>query len=144
MASASFLINVDAASVNGETHSIGSKSSTVQLTITGIVLDQAKTLASGAIWNAWDELSSTISDFVVLVILSTQEIEIELTTDRDGTNERAFVVRAAANVPFILSSGKSINGYIKNWGGGTPDNIDRIRIKNISTSDASVRILLAK
>ncbi|GIW60063.1 MAG: hypothetical protein KatS3mg087_1129 [Patescibacteria group bacterium] len=144
MASVNFLISADITSSDGASHTVGSATSKVKVSVTGSIEERIRSLAANAIWTPWDELSSTLADFQVLIIVADADVEIELSVDRDGANERVFIVRASANVPFILSSGKSRNGYVKNWAAGTEDNIDRIRIKNISTSTAIVRFMIVK
>lgn len=101
--------------------------------------------ASGTLW------LSTVgpSDFTYLEIRSNVGdgtngwVILELTTDVDGSiGTELATVPVMAGVPFVLASSVSYANYTANFAGGTLDKIQRIRVKNLNTADATVTINL--
>lgn len=107
-----------------------------------LVLDQN---ASGLLWDA----STGPSDFTYLQIKSDTGdasngfVVIELTTDENGTYGTQYsTFGLLAGVPFTLGSSVSYGNYTANFGGGTLSKVQRVRVKNLNSSTATVGIRL--
>lgn len=97
-------------------------------------------------WDAWESGSETaIADFDFLWVLSDQAVLVEVTADKDGTyGTRVFVHEAQANVPLMLTSDDCLSNHTADFEApaGSADVIDRIRIRNLSGSDATIQFLI--
>jgi hypothetical protein len=86
--------------------------------------------------------SGSWSDFDGLYIEADATVDVELTCN-DGASEQLFVVRLLANQPFMLGSDVSFHTAV---GGslfaGTVDVIDLIRIIELNSTAANVRVIM--
>jgi hypothetical protein len=125
-------------------------SSTVPDTITLSAdnhVEKTQTIGNNTTWVAWDATGTTepLTTFLVCVIETTVDMLLELTCDaNNGVGDELLVLKLKGGIPFILGSNYSIANYTANFGGGTADVIDRIRIRNESGGSGVVRVLLAE
>jgi hypothetical protein len=109
-----------------------------------LVLDQGE---HGTLWDA----ANNPTDFTYLRIASDKGDEdngyviIETTTDENGTYGTKYATFALrSGVPFILGSSQSYANYTANFGGGTLSTIQRIRVKNLNSAQATVALWLVQ
>lgn len=136
------------ATIKGAKIELGSKSTPVVLTLSeDNYIDYIQTLANNITFLAWESLSTyyTVTSFSLLVIQPTEDLLVELSCDKDADfGTRQIVLKARADFPLILTSDFSIANHATNFGSGTDDVIDRVRIRNVSGSSNDVRIIIAK
>ena len=81
--------------------------------------------------------------FAFLLLVSDEDVVVELTTNEGDADEKIYTVTLAANIPFMLGSDASYYDYTTDAFAGTLDVIDQIRCKNLSSdTDAQVRVVL--
>ena len=135
-------------SVNGERYEAGSLTTPVGKTVT-LAYEIMKSVAPTTTVELFDA-SKDLSAFQLLWIASDYDVMLELSTDINATyGERDATVELVGSgtagtygTPFILTSDASYANYTVNFAAGTLDVIDRIRARNLSsTNTAKVRIL---
>lgn len=130
--------------VDGETIAGGSHSAASQVTVDGKRAELVKSLATATTWDVWEAGSEEpLSDFDYLFVEADQNVLLELTCDKG--NEVGTVVFAKeipASKPFDLITDDAMAAHTADFGAGTEDVIDRLRIRNVSGSTATVRVLL--
>lgn len=127
------------------TVSIGSQNEDYTITLDGFYLDLTRNLANNTIWDAWNAASGGLDSFRIAFIYTTRDMQVELVCDDNGSvGKRVFVIQTRANIPMFLPSNVSLANYTENFATGTPDVIDRIRIRNISGQAGDARLLLLK
>ena len=129
--------------IDGDQRRGGSFSEPVAITITTIK-DIVRSIAATTTWDAWDAGAEEMADFDVLWIeAETDGIQIELTIDKGGeVGTEPFTLTLKKDVPFILADDAGFANYTADFGGGTLDVIDRIRIRNPTASAISVRLFM--
>lgn len=124
----------------------GSRSEYREITVSQPHFNQTKLLAAETTWDAWEAgAEEPISDFDFLFIESDLSgVMVELTADKGGEiGTRVFTIGLIANIPLMLPSNLSYANYSADFGAGTLDLIDRIRVRNKSTTlTANVRVAL--
>lgn len=146
MASNLLLKLFSSSNILGTTVSIGNQTEEYVVALDGQYTDLIRNLPNNTIWTAWDAASSNLDSFKWAWILTTRDMQVELTCDADNSTggKRLFVIQTRQNIPMFLPSNVSIAGYVENFGGGTLDVIDRIRIRNVSGQAGDARVLLLK
>lgn len=92
----------------------------------------------------WISTASNPATFEFFFIVATGDILIELTTDTNaGVGTELYTIQVDAEAPFILSSDTSYANYTANFGGGTLDVIDRIRVRNAGASPVTISGIIA-
>jgi len=132
--------------VIGDTNNVGSKVNTYSITIDGSIEEKSKKLAASEKWNVWESnVGGSLASFTMAFVESSEDFQVELTCDKaGGANKRQFVLQGRKNLPMMIPTNVSISGYSDNWGGGTQSQIDMIRVKNVGSTDANVRVVLVK
>lgn len=131
--------------VDGEQIVGGSRSAPVQITVDGKRAELYRSLATSTTWTVWDgtDAQEPLANFDYLFIESDQNVLLELTVDKGGeVGIVVFALEIQANRPFDLMADDAMALYTANFATGTEDVIDRIRIRNVSGSTASVRVML--
>ena len=125
---------------------VGSRGGAYSITVDGQHQLLNRVLATSTTWDAWESGSETaIADFDFLWVLSDKAVLVELTADKDGTyGTRVFVHEAQANIPLMLTSDDCLSNHTADFEApaGNADVIDRIRIRNLSGSDATIQFLI--
>ena len=87
-------------------------------------------------------VTNDLGTFDYIEIVSDQSsCYLELTTDQNGSvGDEFYTVELIAGVPFVLFGDASYANYTSNFGGGTLDTIERIRLRNLSGSTAKVSV----
>jgi hypothetical protein len=133
--------------VKGHSIKFGSQTTPITLTLsTDNLTDDVKTLSNNTTYTVWSASASTepITSFSLLAIVTDVDMLVELTCDvGNDVGTKQLVLKAKANIPLLLGSNYSIANYTNNFGGGTADVIDQIRVRNESGGSGTVRILLA-
>lgn len=129
--------------VDGETVKGGSRSTPATITVTGKRKEWYCSLATSTTATVWDgtDTSEPISNFDFVYIESDQNVWFEFTVDKGNeVGDEVFALEVQANVPKMLTSDDAYANYTANFAGGTEDVIDRIRVRNISGTTASVLV----
>lgn len=107
--------------------------------------DETFVVATETTVTLWDATVSACGDFVFLWIDTDASVVLELITDQNnGVGKRSATVTLVPGVPFELGSDASYANYTTAFAGGTLDVIDKILVRNNSTTDsARVRRLVA-
>ena len=72
------------------------------------------------------------------VVSDISGVYVELTTDQNaGVGDEFYTVELVANLPLILFGDGSYANYTANFGGGTLDLIERVRVRNVSGATAA-------
>jgi len=151
--------------VGSRTYSGGSRETAQTITAsTGEVIDKTIEIADTTLTTLWADSDSPTGDFDFMWIVTDVACEIQLMCNEGGTIatsnlETAFVVKLAANVPFVLGTDDSrnmtdsvggtfneanyateIDTWETTW---TADTIDRVECYVASGGPATVRIVAA-
>lgn len=118
---------------------LGSRETPTVLSVSGYEYRVRKSLAVTTTWSAWSAGSASLTDFDFCYIMSDLDgVQVELTTDvGNDVGDEYMVVTLKAGVPLILGADDGIANYTVNWGAGTADVIDRIRVRNPSAVTAA-------
>lgn len=117
----------------------GSRSKYIEKTVSEPIIDLEKSLAVNNTWDVWGfTTEEPLSAFSLLWITSSVAgLYVELCTDKNGTyGDEPYTLPLEADIPFILADDRSFANYTADFGGGTVDVIDRIRIHNPSGNSA--------
>lgn len=69
------------------------------------------------------------------VVSDISGVYVELTTDQNGSvGDEFYTIELVAKLPLILFGDGSYANYTSNFGGGTLDAIERVRVRNVSGS----------
>ena len=124
--------------VNGNVHSGGSRSEPIETSVDGYLDHNTVSLATDTSLTLWNS-DEAITNFDYFYIKSTQQLKLELTVDRGGTNGlEELVILLPANKPFELPTDDALANYSGTLSGGTTDVIDEIVVRNESGSTASI------
>jgi hypothetical protein len=129
----------EATDINGQPHKAGSLSEPIDIEIDGYIDDDTVSLATSTTLTVWDS-AEALTDFDFFWLKADQDLYVELTCDRGaevGTEELAFVIEA--NTPFRLIYDDALALYTTNFAALTADVIDRVRVRNVSGTTASIR-----
>ena len=135
--------------VDGRIYEVGSLTKPHGIDVTGLVHEQIHTVGTETTVKIFD-IDDDISDFDFLFIESDQDLILELVTDDDGdVGEEVFTVGLDGSGTagkyggaFVLCRDTSYANYTVNFGGGTLDNIETIRVRNLNdTTTAKVHIV---
>lgn len=127
----------------GSEPELGDLSAPVLVTLSSeIKHEQEFSVTSGSTQELFDVDDDTGS-FAVLGIVSTQDVLLQIVIDDDGDNGEAFmVIKLRANFPFWLPYDDALAGDgTVDLFDGTSDTIERLVVKNTSSSTAKVRVL---
>ena len=99
----------------------------------------------------FDSTEDDIADFDFLWMACDRDLYVELTTDQGnqvGDELYTFLLKGSGTankygVPFILDDDNSYAAYGSNFSAGTLDVVDRIRVRNLSTTNAA-QLLIAR
>lgn len=128
-------------SLDGETLSLGGEFNPLSITVDGLLHDQRHSVAAAATAKILD-IDEDIASFDFLWIQSDQDIIIELVTDDDGDiGERVGTVGLLADGAFVLTTDDSYANHTVAFAAGTLDVIETIRVKNVSSDTAHVRVV---
>ena len=122
---------------NGIKHEFGKKVP-IQETVTGEVENKTFDIATSATVKVFDIDESPLGDFNVLAIEVDNDAIVEFVTDDDAdVGEEVFTIGLkGGGVPLVIGRDESYANYTVNFGGGTLDVIETVRIKNLSGSNA--------
>lgn len=133
---------------NGERHILGSMADPVNLSASfdGLVERKVYSVATSTAQVIWDATASAASSFRFLWIRANQDdVYVQLTTDlNNGVGDERYTIKLKKNLAFILGSDDSYANYTSNFGGGTVDNIDELRVKNTGSETATIEVVIAK
>lgn len=109
------------------------------------VSDDLFTVGAETTVTLWDATASAVSAFSFLWIDTDATVVLELITDQNnGVGKRSATVTVSPESPFVLGSNASYANYTTVFAGGTLDVIDKILVRNNSTTDsAKVRRVVA-
>ena len=125
--------------VGGNTYSLGSPDP-VSISVAGQSFIQRVSVAQNTTVTLLDT-TADLANFDFAFILSDQDVILELVTDDDASvGEEPYTIKLLANVPFVLGSNVSYANYTVNFGGGTLDVINTIRVRNLGATTANVSI----
>lgn len=88
-------------------------------------------------------LADPIAAFQAVVLVAVgEDLMLELITDSAAdVGTELFTMLLAEDVPFVLGGDDSYANYTTNFGGGTLDKIESIRVRNLTSNDASVKMM---
>ena len=139
------------ATVNGVDYKFGDQVTPATITAAGNdVYEVMQTVATETTVTLFTS-GTDLDDFDFGIIAVDQDCTLELVTDSGdavGIEQYTIGLKGSGTtgtwgVPFILATDDSYANYTINFGGGTLDNIDIIRVRNLSsTTTAQVRALL--
>ena len=111
---------------------------------TGDYLDLTHTVATATTWDVWTSGAEEMNDFDFLWVKSDiAGTYLELVCDEDATNGTTqFAIALAAGVPVTLARDDAMSNYTINFGGGTADVIDTVRVRNDTGGNAIMRAVL--
>ena len=136
---------IEFTSASGRQVTFGSRASAYSITVDGLFDTIDMSLATATTSLVWESGSdgSNVTNFDVLWVLSTQNLEVELTIDKNGSaatpGPTIIVHQVQANVPLILTSDDFYAAPTAAYAAGTEDVCDRIRFRNISGSTATIQ-----
>ena len=128
--------------LDGEVISLGSLTSPTSVTYaTEHGHFQQYTVASSSTQKLFD-VSEDLSDFDVMFIVSSQDVEVEYVV-ANGGNEVVYTRKIRANLMEIIGSDDSRDStHTEDWGAdGTADTIDKVTVKNTGSSSANIKVL---
>lgn len=129
--------------INGAVHKAGSRSEPIDIEIAGYLQHNTVSLATATTLILWRS-DEPITNFDFFWLKADQDLYIELTCDYGaevGTEEFAFTWEA--NMPFRLIYDDALALYTTNFAALTADVIDRIRVRNVSGTTASIEFCVA-
>lgn len=113
-------------------------------TLSSSVTDGVISVGATTTVDLWAAGDLGLAALTFLHLTADGALMLELTTDTNGSiGDELYTVRLAALAPFTLASGVSYANYTANFGGGTLDVIDRLRVRNLGASAVSLRYVIA-
>lgn len=135
------------ATVNGRTYKFGSLAEPIATITAGSNLahEVIRSVAQNITATLYDA-TTDIADFDYMLCASDQDVLLELTTDQNnGVGDEPYTVPLSGSgtaneygLPFDLGRDDSYANYTVNFGGGTLDVIDRVRVRNLGSTTANV------
>ena len=127
------------ANVGGILYKLGSVEPVSITAGTGEVDIRRDVVATNTTKTLVDVTAGSITDFDFLMVVSDQDVHLEMITDDDASiGQKEYTVKLLANCPFALSSDISYANYTANFGGGTLDKITTVRVRNLGATSANV------
>jgi hypothetical protein len=134
-----FEVTIDGVPIEG-----GSLTVPDSISVGGAKADLTKSLATATTWDVWESgAEEPITDFDYLWVEADGDVYLELTVDKAadvGTEEIA--IQVASGKPFDLATDVGKSNYTTDFGAGSDDVIDKIRIRNESGATVNVRVVL--
>lgn len=89
------------------------------------------------------DIANDLADFDIMVVVSDKSnVILEWTTDKDGSvGDEYATIGLYANMPQLFGTDDSYANYTANYGGGTLDKIERVRVRNLGTETAVVELI---
>jgi hypothetical protein len=133
--------------INGVPVTGGSRSTPREITVGDDYIDRRNTLTAATTWDAWlGGSEEAVTSFVFGWVESDVDgVLVEQTCDaNNGVGRVQFVNEVRAGIPFVIPIDDSIAAHTADFGAGTADVIDTIRIRNPTgaATDAKVRLVL--
>lgn len=133
-----------AVKIDGETREFGRIDRPASIAVAGQLVEKTVNVAASTTVKLFDT-SLDLSSFEAVLVASDFDVMLEMVTDDNGTygDEPATIgIRGSGvaneyGVPHILGRDDSYAGYTKNFGGGTLDVVDIIRVRNLSSTQAA-------
>jgi hypothetical protein len=130
--------------INGQLHEFGSLVEPNTLTISGNVKTFIKTVGVTTTQKLFDA-SLDLSTFVFALVASDFDVYLETVVDDNSTYGDEALARLCKGsgkagkwgIPIPYASQAAYANYTKNFGGGTVDLIDILRVRNISASQSA-------
>jgi hypothetical protein len=135
-----FSVTIDGKEICG-----GSRSAPASITAgSGTCINLTHTVATAATWDVWTSGAEEIDDFDFLWVKSdTAGVYLELVVDANaGVGIEQIAIALAADIPFVLARDDAMANYTINFGGGTADVIDTIRVRNDTGGNALLHAVL--
>ncbi len=140
--------------VDGEKMSAGSTIEPVAIDIAGNeITNDSISIAASTVVKVWDKDESGVGDFNFLYLACDRDLQVELTIDIGadvGARLQTFTLLGTGEagkmgLPFMLGSDEAYaSDYTASFAAGTLDKIERIRVKNTSsTNSAKLRRIVA-
>ena len=90
------------------------------------------------------DATSDLADFDFLLVVSDQDLYVEETADQNASfGTMNMAKKILAGIPYVLGTNIAYANYTVNFGGGTIDVIDRLRVRNLGATTANVTVLAA-
>lgn len=90
------------------------------------------------------DATNDLTEFDMAFVLSDQDVYLEITIDaNNGVGDEYIAIKIPADRWFILPSNVGYANYTVNFGGGTLDVIDRLRVRNLGATTANVTVIAA-
>ena len=111
---------------------------------TGLTFYKMVSIAQSTTGTLYDA-TTDLSTFQFLLVVSDQDVYLELTADQNASyGTELITTKILAGIPFVLGTNAAYANYTVNFGGGTVDVIDRVRVRNLGATTANVTVLAAK
>jgi len=106
--------------------------------------DRYQVVVNNAASTLWDPTVAGvgIGNFDLAILFSDVEVEVELTCNEGDANEEISHFTLAANTCVVLGSDTARYNYTTDAFAGTLDVIDKIRVKEVNSVDATVELRL--
>ena len=129
--------------INGVVYNFGSSSE--DYSITGVTKPFMQTFAVGTSSTVKVFDSTLQFEFKFLWLQADYDLHVEFVTDDDASIGEVAATKFLAGTgkdgvlgrPMVIPDDTSYANYTVNFGGGTIDKIDTIRVRNLSTTDAA-------
>lgn len=140
--------------IDGERFGFGSNIEPVSIDIAGAELtNDAIIIAANTVVKVWDKDESGVGDFDFMLLAADRTLYVELTVDIGGEVGTALFtlpllgtgVDGKYGLPLMLGADDAYaSDYTASFAAGTLDLIERIRVKNLDTTNAAkLRRILA-
>ncbi len=133
--------------IDGDLISAGSSVEPIGIDIAGNELtNDSLSIATNTVVKVWDKAESGVGDFDFLYMACDRDLQMELTIDigaEVGTRLQTCTLKGTGTtgemgLPFMLGSDDAFaSDYTASFAAGTLDKIERIRVKNTSTTNAA-------
>lgn len=136
MSSTVKLYNLFEVNIDGHYIADGGISSPIEITLSNDkMLVYKDEIAISTTVDVWDSSDEKLSSFTFMYLKADNEVYLELTVDRgNDVGTEIVAIQIEPNVPFILGGDTAFANYTADFAGGTADVIDRIRIRNNSST----------
>jgi hypothetical protein len=110
--------------------------------VSGTVFQRQVSVAASTTATMFD-IANDLGDFDVMVVVSDKSsVMLEWATDKDASVGDEFAtIGLYANMPQMFGTDDSYANYTSNFGGGTLDKIERVRVRNLGTTAAVVKLI---
>jgi hypothetical protein len=122
----------------------GSRTSPESITVDGVCKDATKSLTTATTWDVWiTGADESLTSFDFLYVEADQNVFLELTVDKGNeVGREEIAIEIQSGIPFALPTDDAYALYTADFGAGTEDVIDSVRVRNVSGSTANVRVVL--